>query len=342
MRIKRMVVFILALLLLAACGGRPSAPPPVDGLLTVTFLDVGQADAALVECGGEFMLIDGGNASDSDLIYTVLKNKGITHLDYIVATHAHADHAGGLAGALRFASAGTAFCPVTEYDSRAFNNFVKALGDHNVTITVPKPGDSFKIGGADAVIIGVNAADEVNNSSIILKLTYGETVFLFTGDAERKAEQDLLERGIGLSATVLKVGHHGSDTSTTYPFLREVMPDIAVISCGQDNTYGHPHDNLLSRLRDAGVTLYRTDLQGDIVCVSDGKTVTVTTERNRHIATNPTQPSVEEGEYIGNANSKKFHRTDCSGLPAEHNRVMLESREAALEAGYDPCGNCKP
>jgi competence protein ComEC len=120
---------------------------------------------------------------------------------------------------------------------------------------------------------------------------YGNASFLFTGDAERPAEQDILEMGYDLSATVLKVGHHGSDTATTYPFLREIMPQYAVISCGEGNSYGHPHDDLLSRLRDADVTVYRTDLQGTIICVSDGSTVTFNTERNENAHTNPTAPS---------------------------------------------------
>ncbi|MCL1807799.1 MAG: MBL fold metallo-hydrolase [Oscillospiraceae bacterium] len=341
------IVFIAVILLFSGCSiGRE--PPAVSGdELIVTFLDVGQADAALIECGGQTMLIDGGNPSDSDLIYTVLKNKNITYLDYIVATHAHADHVGGLAGALRFANAGTALCPVKTYDSRAFENFVRALEDQGVSITIPKPGDTFNLGGAEIVILGpVNIdnieSDDPNNTSVVLKITYGKTSFLFTGDAERKAEQDILEMGADLSATVLKAGHHGSNTSTTYPFLREIMPQFAVISCGKGNSYGHPHDDLLSRLRDADVTVYRTDLQGDVICVSDGQTVSIQTERNASTQTNPTEPSALEEGYIGNVNSLRFHRPSCSGLPAEQNRVWLESREAAIDAGYDPCGTCKP
>jgi competence protein ComEC len=287
------------------------------------------------------MLIDGGNAADSDLIYSFLENHGIANLNYIVATHAHEDHVGGLAGALNYATAATALSPVAEYNSRAFKSFVKYLEDQNVSLTVPKHGDKFKLGSADVEIVGpINPTDEPNNTSIVMRIVYGGTSFLFTGDAERGEEQDILEAGYGLSATVLKVGHHGSDTSTTYPFLREIMPKYAVISCGKDNSYGHPHDNLLSRLRDADATVYRTDMQGTITCTSDGKNIYFTTERNVNVQTNPAMPSEEESYYIGNKNSKKYHRPTCTGLPLEKNRTLFDSREAAIDAGYEPCGIC--
>jgi competence protein ComEC len=203
----------------------------------------------------------------------------------------------------------------------------------------------FNLGGSEVEVLGpVGQYNDTNNSSIVMKLTYGATSFLFTGDAERDAEQDILEAGYDISATVYHVGHHGSYTSTTYPFLREIMPQYAVISCGSGNSYGHPHDDTLSRLRDADVTVYRTDMQGTITCVSDGTTVSFSTERNTGAVTNPTQPSVsvDEEYYIGNVKSHKFHRQSCSGLPAEQNRVILETRETAINGGYDPCGTCKP
>ena len=259
----------------------PVTPTPDKSSFAVHFIDVGQADAALVLCDGKAMLIDGGNAADSNLIYTYLKKHNITHLDYIIGTHAHEDHIGGIPGALQFATVDVVYCPATSYTTKAFKNFVSAVEKQNVSITVPTVGTTFNLGSATCTILAVNTdKKDANNSSIVMRIVYGETSFLFTGDAEREVEQTLLNKGVTLKSDVLKVGHHGSETSTSYQFLREVMPQYAVISVGSGNSYGHPTDAVLSRLRDAEVTTFRTDLQGDILCVSDGKNVTFTPSRN--------------------------------------------------------------
>ncbi len=245
------------------------------GSFQVHFLDVGQADAALVLCDGESMLIDGGNAADSSLIYAYLEQEQLDVLDYIVCTHAHEDHVGGLSGALNYAQAETALAPVTDYNSKAFRNFVKYLDEQGKEIMIPQPGDYFSLGSAQVQVVGpISPSDNPNNTSIVLKVTYGETSFLFTGDAERQEEQEILEAGFDLESTVLKVGHHGSNTSSSYPFLREVMPEYAVISVGEGNDYGHPSEEVLSRFHDLGAQVYRTDELGHIICTSDGKNVT--------------------------------------------------------------------
>ncbi len=249
------------------------SPMPVNPDLQIHFIDVGQADATLLLCEGQTMLIDGGNVGDGDKLYAILKEQNIQTLDYVVCTHAHEDHVGGLAAALTACEAKTIFCPVTEYDSIAFRNFAERAEE----ITVPQAGDRFDLGSAKVQILACDPyAENTNNTSIVLKLTYGQTSFLFTGDAEYPVEQTLMDQGYDPSATVLKVGHHGSSTSTSYRFLNTVMPQYAVISVGTDNSYGHPDDTVLSRLRDADVTVFRTDLDGDLLCTSDGKRVTFT------------------------------------------------------------------
>ncbi len=246
--------------------------PDEGGSFQVHFIDVGQADAALVVCDGHAMLIDGGNAEDSDLVYSYLERHGVKHLDYMVASHAHEDHIGGLSGALNYATVGTAFCPVTEYGSKVFQSMVKYLDDQEKVLTVPEPGERFTLGSAWVEILGpVKEYDDTNDTSIVLRIDYGETSFLFTGDMETGAEQDLMESGADVRATVLKAGHHGSDTSTSYQFLREVMPKYTVISVGEGNSYGHPSEEVLSRFRDAGTEVYRTDMQGHIIAVKIGR-----------------------------------------------------------------------
>ena len=345
---------------------------PENSTFEIHFIDVGQADAALVLCDGKAMLIDGGNAEDSSLLYTYLKNHNISHLDYVIGTHAHEDHIGGLAGALNYASVGTAYCPATSYDTKAFGNFVKALDKHGVSITVPSTGDSFTLGSAACTILAVNTdSSDPNNTSIVLRIVYGDTSFLFTGDAERVVEQAILNRGTNINSTVLKVGHHGSESSTSYVWLREIMPQYAVISVGKDNSYGHPTEEVLSRLRDAEVKTFRTDLHGDIICVSDGKNVTFTVERNADAdvfggigenstqQTNPpeteppattqppeTDPPADNGrDYVVNTNTKKFHYPSCSSADdiKDSNRWEYHgTRDDLIGMGYVPCKRCDP
>jgi competence protein ComEC len=256
---------------------------------------------------------------------------------------------GGLAGALTAADAGVVMSPVTSYNTSAFNNFLNRVKARNRTLTVPKAGDTFMLGSASVTVLGPLKTnyEDVNDTSIVLRIVYGETSFLFTGDMEYIAEVDLLDSGATLKSTLLKVGHHGSASSTSYRFLREVAPKYGVISVGKDNDYGHPTETVLSRLRDADVTVFRTDERGDIICTSDGKTLTFTTSKGGAVneGTNDGEQSTEavtEYAYIGNLNSKKFHHAYCSSLPGEENRIYFTSKAEAEEKGYTACGICKP
>ena len=329
-----------------------SSPPDIgaDSKFEVHFIDVGQADAALVFSDDETMLIDGGNPQDSSLIAAYLKKYNISHLNYIVCSHAHDDHVGGLPGALSVATVDAVYAPKTENDIKAYSSFKSKVAALGLSITNPSPGDTFQFGSSTVLFLGPvheNVSD-LNDTSIVMKITYGDTSFLFTGDAERDEEQSILAQNYDLSATVLKVGHHGSGDSTTYPFLREIMPEYGIISVGENN-YGHPTEETLSRLRDADVKVYRTDMQGDIIVSSNGKTVSVKTVRNQNIDTTlkedvPTAANIPENvqTYIGNKNTKKFHLPSCYSLPYEKNRIYFNSRSDAVNSGYSACGRCHP
>ena len=318
---------------------------PKGSNFEVHYIDVGQADAALVICDGNYMLIDGGNPEDSNLIYTYLKKQNVEKLHTIVCSHANEDHVGGLPAAVHNFEFENVYAPIRENDIDAYNSFKNKVISKGITIQNPKPGDSFNFGSSVVEFYGpVYDTTDLNNTSLVLKITYGSTSFLFTGDAEREEEQDILNKNFDLSATVLKVGHHGGSTSTSYPFLREVMPKYAVISVGAKNSYGHPTEETLSKLSDADATVYRTDLQGDIIAKSDGKNVTFTTQKNEQpIEVAPVQNNNNnQGSYIGNVKSKKFHYPTCHSLPAEHNQIILNSREEAISQGFSSCGNCHP
>lgn len=326
------------------------------GTLTVTWLDVGQGDAAVIQCGGQSMLIDGGKPEKSSYIYAWLQQHGLSYLDVIVATHVDADHIGGLSGALNYASVGTAYCPETTGTTETFQSFVKYLAQRGKQITVPTAGETFALGGAQIQILGpLHRAEDSNDNSIVLKVSFGATSFLFTGDAERAEEQDLLNSGVNLQSTVLKVGHHGSDTSTSYPFLRAVAPQYAVISVGAGNSYGHPTEAELSRLRDAGVTTFRTDMQGEITAVSDGQTINFSTAKNAVAiasanagggnADGAAGAGTTAGSYVLNTNSHKFHLPSCSSVETispKNRKDVNESREQIISEGYAPCKRCNP
>jgi competence protein ComEC len=208
-------------------------------LLDVYYIDVGQADFELIICDGHAMVIDGGNTADGQLVFSVLKKyvpDGV--IDYYIGTHAHEDHMGAAASVLNAVKAKAIYCPNNDATQKFFQNFLKYAENQGVTPTCPPLGLEFSLGGASVKVLGPfhpNDKNE-NNTSIVLKLTYGDTSFLFTGDAEAEEEKELVGKwGNELKSEVLKVGHHGADTSSTYLFLRSVLPIIGIISVGENN-----------------------------------------------------------------------------------------------------------
>ncbi len=249
--------------------------------LQIHFLDVGQGDAAIILCDGEAMMIDGGLPGASQFIYSYIRNTlKLDMIEVMVATHPHDDHIGGLAAALNAVPVELIVSPVLEWDSRPFNSMLKYAEAQGTPITTAFDGDTWHIGGAlVTVIVCWPEAPTVNDMSIMLRIDYGSTSFVFTGDAGIMTEYIGVANSIPLKADVLKVGHHGSKTSSSLEFLTEVFPAYAVISCGKGNSYGHPNQETLNLLKFISAKVYRTDLQGTIICTSNGKSITWQTER---------------------------------------------------------------
>lgn len=316
----------------------PSEPPaaaapaqevPTDETLTVRFLDVGQGDSILLVCGDETMLIDGGPVEEGQFLVSRLSRLNVTSLDYVVNTHPDEDHCGGLAGVLAQYPAEHVYSSVTEYSTKIFSNVAKYADEQGHPIEVPGTGDTWTLGSAVVTVIGpVQEYSDPNNGSLVLRVDYGETSFLFTGDMEQKAEADLLAAGANVKADVLKAGHHGSPTSSSEAFLEAVDASVAVVSVGEGNDYGHPSADVLARLEALGAKIYRTDELGEIIVTSDGKELTVTTDATSR------QPAEGTAAYIGNKNSQIFHVPSCAKLPGADNRVYFDTVEQAEAAGY--------
>lgn len=318
-----------------------------DVLLRVDFLNVGQADCALLSTKGHYMVIDGGNNGDADTILSYLEGQGVEKLDAVVGTHPHEDHIGSLDAIINHFDVDAVYMPKIMHTSKTFEDVLDAVANKGLKIKSPSPGDTIDFNGLEIEVLGPQREyKDFNNNSIVLKVNAGETAFLFTGDAEETAEKDILQADYDLQADVLKVGHHGSSTSSSQAFLQAVKPKYAVISVGVGNSYHHPEEEALQRLQSIGAEIYRTDLQGNIVCTTDGKNIAFNcnsvsgAEVYADAAKNNTP--AEEVVYIANKKSKKFHLESCASLPDEENRIYLEDREEAISLGYTPCGTCKP
>ena len=284
------------------------------GTMEVHFLDVGQGDCTLIICDGQSMLIDTAEDEKGTAIQYYLVEQGVEELDYLILTHPDSDHIGSADVIITKFHIDHILMPDYGKDNRTYERMMDAMEYKGVKAEIVGPdagdgveqsgessqaqadtsqspassaqngytwttGDSFTLGSAVCTILGpTDTYDDPNNASIALLIEHGENRFLFTGDAEKKAEKDILEscslKGISLWADVYKVGHHGSNTSSCEELLDAVSPQYTVISCGKDNSYGHPQEETLEKFAKRGIEVYRTDEQGNIVAISDGTQIT--------------------------------------------------------------------
>ena len=359
--------------------------------LEVHYIDVGQGSATLLKSGRHAMLIDTGDSDQGTKIQLYLTKQGVENLDYLVLTHPDADHIGGAPVIITKFGIGQLFLSNYEKDNKTTQKVRDAMQYKGLTASDCQVGDTYTLGNASFTILApVKEYADSNNASIALMVENGNNRFLFTGDCEAEAEADLIASGADLSADVYLAGHHGSDTASSQAFMDAVSPTYAVISCGEGNSYGHPHAEVLNRFRSMGIQVFRTDEQGSIVAESDGTQITwncapseswQTGERTKNAQNAVTdqayaqepemqQPTDENGaatqqsdavtlpaqeqrpvvvdetpagNYIGNRNNGKLHKSSCSYLPDPQNQVPFTTREEAVEAGYDdPCKRCNP
>ena len=358
-------------------SGTESKPEP-KALLKIHFLDVGQGACALIESDGHYMLIDGGGRDASSFTVSYLAQLGIEKFDYLVATHFDEDHIAGLVGVFNKFAVGTVLEPSYKADKSIYTSFKEAEKKSGAEVIIPEPGAEYTLGDAKFTVLApkkpenstdegtaLNSSEE-NNQSICVLLANGDNKVLFTGDAEQEEERYLVESGRDIRADVYLVGHHGSSSSSSELLLDAVRPKYAVISCGTGNDYGHPTQEVLDRLWDKDVSVFRTDEQGNIIMTSDGKEITWSTspsetwapgvvpanapDRNTESVEKTGTDTAENNQtaeslYVLNNNTMKFHRPGCSSVQKISEKNYGESslsRDELIAQGYSPCGNCDP
>lgn len=269
---------ILSLLIFTSCELNTSLihSTSENNILKIHYIDVGQGDCELIQLNNENLLIDSGSSQFNHKLISYLKKLGIKKIDYVIATHPHEDHIGNMASIINSFEINNFYAPKKYSVSKSFEEMIIALKDNNLKIIPAKSNVNFSLGkNAKCEIIAPNSNtyEKTNDYSVILKLTYGDTKFLFTGDAEKVSEREVIYNEFDINCDVLKVGHHGSNSSSSPEFLKKITPKVAIISCGKNNNFDHPHKETLSNLKKFKCRIYRTDIEGTIILMSDGKNI---------------------------------------------------------------------
>lgn len=345
----------------------------IEGELEVHFIDVGQGDSILIKQGEHNMLIDAGDNHKGKDVVDYLRNENIKSLDYVIGTHPHADHIGGLDDVINSFEISKVIMPDKMHTTKTFEDVLNAIYSKNLKITKAVAGNEYELGNAKFTVLAPisNNDSNLNNHSVSIRLEYGNNSFMFTGDAENIAEQEIVNNGMNIQADVLKAGHHGSNTSNSDSFVNKVNPQYVVIQVGEGNKYNHPNTDIIEKFENMEIEIYRNDLHGTVVAKSDGKKIEFSINKgaapkiknnnsntlsgNASPLDNPKsdveKPIVEEKiivnesistEFIGTKTTKKFHKNNCRHIPKEDNRVYFNTLKEALDSGFEACKICKP
>jgi competence protein ComEC len=332
-----------------------AAPLALADKLKVHYIDVGQGDSEFIELpDGKTMLIDAGNPENGQDVVNYIKGLGHSNIDYLIATHPHADHIGGMTTVVNGLSIGKIYMPKVAQITKVYENLLLAIKSKGLTVNTAKAGiNILKIGSLNIDMIAPvdTLYSDINDYSAVIKITYGSNSFLFMGDAQALSEGQITAN---VKADVLKVGHHGSNTSTSSKFLSRVSPKYAVIEVGKGNSYGHPASATLIKLQNIGAQVYRTDESGTITITSDGKNITIDKksspikEQAPPIAVKPSQSvatstpakstAADPIVYITNS-GEKYHSDGCTSLSKSKIAIKLSDAKAK---GYTPCSKCNP
>lgn len=304
----------------------------IEGKMKVHFIDVGQGDATLIQTpSNKTILIDAGDRDWSGKVVDYINRQGINTIDVIIVTHPHADHIGGMTDVINSLKVEEIYMPKVFHTSKTFEDLLLAIGKKGLKIKTAKAGVVLEIDPSiEAVMVAPNNEDygNLNDYSAVLRVVYGNSSFIITGDAEETSEKEMLSKGHNLKADVLRVSHHGSRSSTTQQFLNTVNPKYAIISVGDHNKYGHPHDEVTARLSKAGVDIFRTDIYGDIVITTDGQTYTIDVKKNGAPNPNPNPSS------IGNTVEKPKEDTSFKTVGIiDINRANIEELQEIIHIG---------
>ena len=369
---NKFMTFILSMILaltLVLPGNAVTAKADGQGDMAVHFIDVGQGLAILVQSGGENLLYDGGNRSHADEVVQYLKNQQVETINYMISSHYYEDHLGGLVKCLDNFEVEHVLGSDYVHTSDLFNTFMNTATAHAIIVEYPSVGDTYEFGtGSFTVMAPDGISQNSNDNSVVIRLVNGNNSFMFMGDAEETSEQDMISTGMNLDCDVLSLGHHGSASSTSWDLLEATSPSWAVISCGLNNTYGHPAAETMGKLSDMDIPVFRTDDQGTVIALSDGNTISWTQEPCNDYTSGSEKQStdsfVDQSEQYTNdaaatesyaaetdtsdtqgrmvwisATGSKYHSIpDCGNM--NPNKATQETESQALSQGYEACKKC--